>query len=98
MVLEAAVQGATAEVGDGITQATEHVVQRQQRLLAGVSTVLLGAFGPIGVSAVVVRLRHLATVLAAHSGWQGTGCSLETLGVRLEDAASCGRCREELLP
>jgi hypothetical protein len=30
---------------------------------AGVSTVLFGAFGPIGASAVVVRLRHLATVL-----------------------------------
>jgi hypothetical protein len=30
---------------------------------AGVSTVLFGAFGPIGASAVVVRLRHLRTVL-----------------------------------
>jgi hypothetical protein len=34
MALEAAVQCATAEVGDGIPQATAHVVQRQQRLLA----------------------------------------------------------------
>ena len=30
---------------------------------AGVSTVLFGAFGPIGASAIVVRLRHLCTVL-----------------------------------
>lgn len=30
---------------------------------AGVSTVLFGDFGPIGASAVVVRLRHLSTVL-----------------------------------
>ena len=30
---------------------------------AGVSTVLLGALGPIGVSDVVVRLRHFRTVL-----------------------------------
>ena len=29
---------------------------------AGVSTVLLGALGPIGASAVVVRLRHFFTV------------------------------------
>jgi hypothetical protein len=29
---------------------------------AGVSTVLFGAFGPIGASAVVVRLRHFFTV------------------------------------
>jgi hypothetical protein len=31
---------------------------------AGVSTVLLGVFGPMGSSAVVVRLRHLRTVFA----------------------------------
>ena len=30
---------------------------------AGVSTVLFGAFGPIGASAVVVRWRHFRTVL-----------------------------------
>lgn len=29
---------------------------------AGVSTVLFGALGPIGASAVVVRLRHFFTV------------------------------------
>ena len=34
MALQAAVQGAAAEVGDGLPQATEHIVQRQQRLLA----------------------------------------------------------------
>ena len=33
MALEAAVQGAAAEVGDGVLQAAQHVVQRQQRLL-----------------------------------------------------------------
>ena len=31
---------------------------------AGVSTVLFGVFGPMGASAVVVRLRHLRTVFA----------------------------------
>jgi hypothetical protein len=31
---------------------------------AGVSTVLFGVFGPMGSSAVVVRLRHLRTVFA----------------------------------
>ena len=34
VALEAALQGAPAEVGDGIPQAAQHVVQRQQRLLA----------------------------------------------------------------
>ena len=33
MALEAAVQGAAAEVGNGIPQAARHVVQRQQRFL-----------------------------------------------------------------
>ncbi len=32
---------------------------------AGVRTVLFGAFGPIGASAVVVRLRHLRTVFGS---------------------------------
>jgi hypothetical protein len=30
---------------------------------AGVNTVLCGALGPIGASSVVVRLRHLVTVV-----------------------------------
>ena len=34
MPLEATVQGAPAEIGNGIPQAAQHVVQRQQRLLA----------------------------------------------------------------
>ena len=33
MTLEAAVQGAAAEVRDGVSQATQHVVQRQHGLL-----------------------------------------------------------------
>jgi SRSO17 transposase len=36
--------------------------------------------------------------LGHFGGRQGTGCSLATLGTRLEDTASCGRCREEYLP
>jgi hypothetical protein len=34
MPLEATVQGAPAEIGNGIPQAAQHVVQREQRLLA----------------------------------------------------------------
>src|SRR3546814_12558946 len=34
MPLQAAVQGAAAEVGDGVPQAAQHVVQWKQRLLA----------------------------------------------------------------
>jgi hypothetical protein len=33
VTLEAAVQGAAADVGDGVSQTAEYVVQRQQRLL-----------------------------------------------------------------
>ena len=73
MALEAAMQRAVAEVGNGVLQAAQQVVQRQQRLLAerptmassaGVSTVLFGAFGPIDASLVVGRLRYLRTVFA----------------------------------
>jgi hypothetical protein len=34
MPLEATVQGAPAEIGNGIPQSAQHVVQRQQRVLA----------------------------------------------------------------
>src|SRR5277367_7065328 len=33
MALQAAVQGAAAEIGDGVLQATKHIVQGQQSLL-----------------------------------------------------------------
>jgi len=101
-------QGATAEVRNSVSQAAEHIIQRQQRLLAerttiassaGASTVLLGIFGPIGGSAVVADYATWPQSSgSAHSGWQGTGCYLAMLGTRLEDTASCGRCREEHLP
>ena len=35
---------------------------------------------------------------SVRDGRQGPGCSLSTLGTRLEYAASCGRCREERFP
>ena len=40
---------------------------------AGVSTVLFGAFGPIGASAVVVRSRHLAHRLRVQAVAGGKG-------------------------
>jgi hypothetical protein len=51
---------------------------------------------PSGASAVVVRPRHFFTVFGfIPYRAQGTGCSLATLGTRLQDTASRGRCREE---
>lgn len=60
---------------------------------------LRGRACPIGRSAVVVRWRHLATVLGSgRSGRPSGGSPLATLGGRLELAASCGLSREDLLP
>lgn len=69
MALETAVKVVAAEVGDGVLEAAQHIVQRQQRFLAerhhdrfsaGFSTELFG--GLIGAPAVVDRPRYLATV------------------------------------
>jgi len=66
-------ESAARQLGDGLAQAAEHVIEREQgtaakldedRLLDLVSTVLFGFLGPIRQSAVVVRLCHFATVLA----------------------------------
>jgi hypothetical protein len=71
MTVEAAMQGATAEVGDGVPQAAQHVVQRQQcflperhhnGFLGRRQYRAPGRLGPIGASVVVVRLRHFFTV------------------------------------
>ena len=93
MALQAAVQGAAAEIGDGVLQTTKHIVQGQQSpsakkrnhdgfLPAGVSTsVLFGVFGPMGSSVVVVRPRHLRTVFAfqAVAGGKGAGALFRRL-------------------
>jgi hypothetical protein len=72
VALQAAVQGAAAEVGEAslrqpnTSSSGSRVFWRKATTMAssaGVSTVLFGALGPIGASAVVVRLRHLRTVL-----------------------------------
>jgi len=66
---------------------------------AAVRTVLCGKRGPIGASSVVVRARHLVTVLRlSRSVWPRHRSSLSTLGARLELAASFGRCRDDHLP
>ena len=65
MPLEATVQGAPAEIGDGIPSGSHSMLSSRNSSVfwrnattmassAGVSTVLFGAFGPIGASAVVV--------------------------------------------
>ena len=105
-------QGAAAEVGDGVPQATQHVIERQQRLLPERyhdsflgrrqhrALGRLGAHWRIGRIVVVVRGCAISSPSSRSRriGQQATGCSLETLGTRLEDTASCGRCREERLP
>jgi hypothetical protein len=90
------------------SQAAEHVIEREQSAMAKLNDDRLLDLGqdralwlarPIGRSAVVVRLRHFATVLA-FTPYRATrrGCSLSLLGDRLEYAASCGLRREDLLP
>ena len=80
-------QGAAAQARNGVLQTAEHVIQWQQVFCrnattmassAGVSTVLFGVFGPIGASAVVVRLRHFSDGLGvqAVAGGEGTGARL----------------------
>ena len=67
---------------------------------AGVSTVLFGFFvldQRVARCALLVPFVRLSS-RSGRSGRQGPGCSLSTLGTRLDDAASCGRCREERLP
>ena len=63
-----------------------------------VSTVLRGRLGPIGCIGGGGALTPLGDGLrgSARSGRQGRGSPLATLGARLEFAALCGRCREEL--
>ncbi len=72
MARQAAVQGAAAESEDVPAQAAEHVVQQQEhattqfhhhRLFGDAQHdgTTLGR-GPVGASAVLVRLRHLTTV------------------------------------
>jgi hypothetical protein len=70
--LKAAVQSATAEVGDGVPLAAQHIVQGQHGFPPeGHDNGLFGlrqhrafrASSPIGASAIVVRLRHLRTVV-----------------------------------
>ena len=72
MALETPVQAGSSEFGDGVAQASEHVIKRQQcarrnsTIMASStadSTVLRGTVGPIGASLVVVRARHLVTVV-----------------------------------
>jgi hypothetical protein len=73
MALQAAVQGAATEIGDGVLQATKHIVQGQQSLLPERNhDGFLGRrqhraprrLWTHGSSAIVVRLRHLRTVFA----------------------------------
>jgi hypothetical protein len=74
---EAAMERAAGERWDGLTEAAEDVIQRQQGAAAelddgskhcfepssaSVRTELRGRRGPIGASAVPVRPRHFATV------------------------------------
>jgi hypothetical protein len=67
MPLKAAVQGASAEIGDRVPQASENVVQREKcsateldddRFLGRGRTLHFG-FGHIGASEISVRLRNL---------------------------------------
>jgi hypothetical protein len=77
VALEATMQGASAQVWNGILQTAEDIIQRQEgsaseldddRLSAGVSTVLFD-FGPISASVVSARLRHFRTVLTLRPYW-----------------------------
>ena len=107
---QAAVQGAARQLGQVLAPAAEHVVQRQERATAQfptpiASSTAVGAAvrrepGPIGASAVSVAPAPFGDGLRVQPilGGPGRGCFLSTLGGRLEGAASCGRCREVLLP
>ena len=59
MALEAAVEGAAAELGDGVRHTAQHIIERQERLLArghhdslpaGVGTALFGALVTVSAS------------------------------------------------
>ncbi len=109
MTLEAAMQGAAGKLRDGVAKATHNVIERQEgaapeldddRLLQPLTAPCCGAG-----SAPSRRRRWFAGRAtwrrysgSGRIGRQGRGCSLATLGARLEHAALFGRCREELLP
>src|SRR6478672_1364701 len=103
MALQAAVQGAAAEIGDGVLQAgaAESSAGTQPRWLPR------PASAPCSSASSDPWARRRSSSACAicapssrsgRSGRQGRGRSLSTLGARLEYAASCGRCREERLP
>ena len=101
MALQAPVQGAAAEIGDGVLQATKHIVQGQQSLLP--ERYHDGFLGRRQHRA-LRRLRDpwarppswsacaicTPSSRSGPSGRQGRGRCLSTLGARLEYAASCG--------
>ena len=78
MPLEAAMQSAAAQVGDGVFQAAHDVIEGQQGAAAELDDDglfgerehgALGGLGPIETSAVALRLRHFRTVLALIPYW-----------------------------
>ncbi len=74
---QAAMQDTAGELGDGVAQASEHIVERQQGASpelddiassASVNTVLR-ALGRITASTMAERLRHFRTVLGLRPYW-----------------------------
>lgn len=109
VTLETSMEATSRERGDALPQVSEEVVEGEQRPASELDYERL-FIGPqhrtapnLGRPSDHRRLSACAATWqpfwgSARNAWKGPGCSLSTLGARIEYAASFGRSREELLP